>query len=308
MSNREGISQGAAATVATSSRRPLPELWTAYGFVLPAIILLVLVLIFPLIYVLYLSLGTELGNNAIAFVGLANYAELLSDAAVWNALNITLVFTVASVAGHMLIGLGAALLLNRDLVWRTAWRVVALLPWMFAPVVVGVVWRWIYNTQFGILNDMLLDLHLLQAPVSWLGDANLALPSLVVANLWRGFPFVMIMALAGLQAVPREVYEAAAVDGASAWQQFRYVTIPEIRYILMIAGLLDAIWTFRHFDLVQVLTGGGPANRTEVLTTLVYRTSFEFYRFTYASAIAVVMFLILLLFTIVYLRVLRRGA
>jgi multiple sugar transport system permease protein len=162
-----------------------------------------------------------------------------------------------------------------------------------------------YSPQFGVINDILdrIGIHS-AAEIAWLGDLNLAMPAVIFANAWRGFPFVMIMVLAGLQSIPREEYEAANVDGASGMAAFRYVTLPHLRFVIGIAVILDSIWTFRYFDLIQVMTHGGPANATEVLVTLVFRNSFEYFKFGYASAIAVVAFFILLGFTLLYVRIL----
>lgn len=274
-----------------------------YLFVLPATLTLALVLLFPLGHVLYTSLRAESRPTATTVATLRNYERLAADTKFGAALANTVTFTTASVALHLGLGLGTAVLLNRRIAGRTLFRVVVLVPWTFAPVVVGVVWKWMFNAQFGILNDTLLRLGAIAQGRAWLGDASLAMPAVILANVWRGFPFVMIVALAGLQAIPREQYEAASVDGASPSQQFWYVTLPNLRYVLLIGVLLDTIWTFKHFDLVQVMTAGGPAGATEVLTTLVYRTAFEYLDFPYASAMAVAMFVVLFALTSVYLRV-----
>ena len=292
VSRSRGV-RGRLASAGTSS--------VGYLFVLPATLALALVLLFPLAYVVYSSFGAVRGQEA-GGLRLANYSRLFLDGKVREALANTATFTVASVGLHLGLGLVAALLLNRRFIGRTLFRIVALVPWTFAPVVVGVVWRWMYNAQFGIINDSLIRLGLIPEARSWLGEASLAMPSLILANVWRGFPFVMIVALAGLQAIPRELYEAASVDGADAGQQFWYVTLPNLRYVLLIAVILDSIWTFKHFDLVQVMTGGGPAGATEVLSTLIYRTSFEYLDIPYASAMAVAMFTILFGLMLVYLR------
>lgn len=273
-----------------------------YAFTLPAVILLVFVMVIPLLYVANLSLQTEIGRGDMGYVGLQNYARFIEDTYFWNAVRNTFVFTLGSVALHVLLGLGVALLLNKNIAGRTAFRVVSLVPWMFSSVVVAALWRWMYSAEFGVINDILSRLGVLEEQVAWLGDITLALPAVVFANTWRGFPFVMIMVLAGLQAIPREQYEAASVDGASKLGAFRYVTLPNLRFVLSIGIVLDSIWTFKYFDLIQVMTVGGPANATEVLTTLIYRNAFEYFKFGYAAAIAIMMFLVLLGFTLIYVR------
>jgi multiple sugar transport system permease protein len=264
------------------------------------------VLLVPLIYVLHASVHS--GGRASTFVGLANYRRFLEDPFFWNALRNTTLFTLGSVALHLVLGVAVALLLAQAIKGRTFFRIVGLVPWMLSSVVVATLWRWMYNPQFGVINDMLSRVGLPHlAQTAWLGEIHLALPAVIFANAWRGFPFVMIMVLAGLQAIPREQYEAASVDGAGGLAVLRYVTFPHLRFILTISIVLDTIWTFKYFDLVQVMTGGGPANSTEVLTTLVYRNAFEFLEVEYASAIAVFMFLILLAFTLVYARLTLLG-
>jgi multiple sugar transport system permease protein len=259
-----------------------------------------------LIYVLHASVHT--GGRRSNFVGLENYRRFLEDPFFWNALQNTTLFTLGSVALHVVLGVGAALLLARAIRGRTFFRIVGLVPWMLSSVVVATLWRWMYHPQFGVINDILSRLGFQDlSQTAWLGEINLALAAVIFTNAWRGFPFVMIMVLAGLQAIPREQYEAASVDGAAGLAVLRYVTFPNLRFILTISILLDTIWTFKYFDLMQVMTGGGPANSTEVLTTLVYRNAFEFLEVEYASAIAVFMFLILLAFTLVYARLALLG-
>jgi multiple sugar transport system permease protein len=294
------LASAESAGPAASRRRRINP---AYAFTLPAIGLLAVVLLVPLGHVIYLSVQTDAGGGEMVFSGLSNYSRFVDDPLFWNALRNTAVFTVGSVTLHLLLGMAAALLLNRQIRGRTVFRIIALVPWMFSSVVVAVLWNWMYSPQFGVINDILdrLGFHS-AAEVAWLGDLDLALPAVIFANAWRGFPFVMIMVLAGLQTIPREQYEAADVDGASGLAAFRYVTLPHLRFVIGIAVILDSIWTFRYFDLIQVMTRGGPANATEVLVTFVYRNSFEYFKFGYASAIAVITFLILLGFTLVYVR------
>jgi multiple sugar transport system permease protein len=278
-----------------------------YAFTLPAVLLLWVILFAPLAYVLYSSVHFNVGRSA-SFAGLSHYQRFLEDPYFWNALRNTVAFTLGSVVLHVLLGVGVALLLAQRIKGRTAFRIVGLVPWMFSSVVVATLWRWMYHPQFGVINDILSRLGLRElAQMAWLGEIAFALPAVILTNAWRGFPFVMVMVLAGLQAIPREQYEAASVDGASGWSLFRYVTLPQLRFILAVSIVLDTIWTFKYFDLVQVMTEGGPANSTEVLTTLVYRNAFEFLEVEYASAVAVFMFLVLLVFTLLYARLTLRG-
>jgi ABC-type sugar transport system permease subunit len=173
---------------------------------------------------------------------------------------------------------------------------------MFSAVVVAITWRWMLDAQFGIINHLLTKLGVWRGPILWFENPNLALPALIVTNIWRGFPFASVALLAALQTIPNEQYEAAAVDGATPFRQFCHITLPNLRFTLTVVVTLDTIWNFKHFDLVQVMTNGGPAGATEVLTTLAYKVSFENFEFGYAAAMGVVMSLILLATTVIYVR------
>jgi ABC-type sugar transport system permease subunit len=271
------------------------------AFVTPSFLVLGTVVAFPVCNTLLLSFMESRGKAGLAFVGLANYARLLHDAEFWAAFQNSTTFTVGSVLGHLVLGLLTALLLNQRIPFRPLFRIISLVPWMFAAVVVAMTWRWMLDAQLGIINAALASLGF-RGPFLWFESARLALPAIVVTNIWRGFPFASITLLAALQAIPKEQYEAAAVDGASPLMQFRFVTLPNLRFALIIVATLDTIWNFKHFDLIQVMTNGGPAGATEVLTTLAYKASFENFEFGYAAAMGVVMSLILLATTVVYVR------
>jgi len=275
--------------------------WEGPAFVAPAILVLAIVVVFPVGEALRLSLTSGQAAGRSTFVGLGNYQRLLANSAFWSAFRNSTMFTVSGVLGHLLLGLGTALLLNQCIRWRTPLRVVSLVPWMFSAVVVAITWRWMLDPHFGVINVMLARLGF-PGPYLWFEQPTLAMVALVVTNIWRGFPFASITLLAALQAIPREQYEAAAVDGAAAVHQFLYITLPNLRFAISIVATLDTIWNFKHFDLVQVMTHGGPAGATEMLTTLVYRASFENFEFGYAAAIGVVMSIIMVATTLIYVR------
>lgn len=282
-------------------KRRWPRWLVGFAFVAPSLLVLGIVIAFPVLDTVRLSFMETRGKGQTVFVGLANYWRLLQDAEFWSAFQNSVTFTAGSVAGHILLGLGTALLLNQRIPFRPVFRIVSLVPWMFAAVVVAMTWRWMLDAQFGIINAILANLGL-RGPFLWFESARLALPAIIVTNIWRGFPFASITLLAALQAIPKEQYEAAAVDGASSVMQFRFVTLPNLHFALVIVATLDTIWNFKHFDLIQVMTNGGPAGATEVLTTLAYKASFENFEFGYAAAMGVVMSLVLLATTVVYVR------
>jgi multiple sugar transport system permease protein len=277
-----------------------------YLFIAPTIATLAFLVMYPILQVIYISLWNNyLMTKSPAFVGLGNYLWLLQQEIFRLIFSNTTIFTVASVGLHLVAGLGLAMLLSAKLhrLARAMFRGALILPWMFTAVVVAVNWRLILN-PFGIFNALLAQLGLmsLEAPINWFGELSLALPALILVNLWRGYPFVMLMLLAALQSIPPELYEAAAVDGAGACARFRYVTIPSIKPVIASVGLLDAIWNFRLFDLVYLTTGGGPLNSTHVLATYTYRLAFESFEFGKASALAVVMLLSTLVLSVFYFR------
>jgi multiple sugar transport system permease protein len=284
------------ATAATKSRL------TGYLFVLPALLLLLAVLGFPAVVSLMLSFRPEGGGG----FSLEQYRLLVHDSLFHQTFWNTGLLVVLSVAIHLGLGLAVAVTLNLSLPARPVFRLVAILPWVVPDVVAGIIWKWLYNPLNGALNDVLVRLGVLAVPLDWLGGRYLPLVSVILANVWRGFPFVMLILLAGLQAIPRERYEAASIDGATALQRFRYITLPGLRKMLVVALALDTVWEVRRFGLIQAMTQGGPGTLTEVLSTLVYKQYFKFFRFEYASAIAVVMTGVLLLVSLPYIRMISR--
>jgi ABC-type sugar transport system permease subunit len=278
--------------------------WYGYAFVAPVALFLCAVIVLPLGHAFWTSLHRVRGLST-TFVGLANYARILSDEAFWHSLGVSVVFTGASVALHMLLGLALALLLHALRFGRRPLRVLFLTPWMVAPAVGATIWLWLLEPQFGVANYLLRAAHLIGAPVAWLGEPGTALAAVIAVDVWRGVPFVMLLMLAGLQTIPAEQYEAASIDGANGWQRFRYVTWPNLRYLLVVASTLDIINTIRHYDIIGVMTAGGPAGGTEVLPVLLYNTAFRANRFGDAAAIGVALLVLVLAFSIVYVRLTR---
>ena len=278
--------------------------WYGYAFVAPVALFLCAVIVLPLGHAFWTSLHRVRGLNT-TFVGLANYVRVLGDEAFWHSLYVSLLFTGASVALHMALGLALALMLHALRVARTPLRILFLTPWMVAPAVGATIWLWLLEPQFGVVNYLLRAVHLTSGPVAWLGEPATALAAVIAVDVWRGVPFVMLLMLAGLQTIPLEQYEAAAIDGATAVQRFRHVTWPNLRYLLVVASTLDIINTIRHYDIIGVMTAGGPAGGTEVLPVLLYNTAFRANRFGDAAAIGVALLVLVLAFSIVYVRLTR---
>jgi ABC-type sugar transport system permease subunit len=278
-----------------------------YAFVAPVFLFLCAIIVFPLGHAFWTSLQRVRGLRS-TFVGFDNYARVLGDDVFWHSLSISFAFTGVAVALHMVLGLALALLLDELRSARAALRIAFLTPWMVAPAVGATIWLWLLEPQFGVVNYLLRAAGAIDAPLAWLGEPGLAFASVVAVDVWRGVPFVMLLMLAGLQTVPPEQYEAAAMDGASAWQRFRFVTLPNLRYLLIVATTLDVINTIRHYDIIGVMTAGGPAQATEVLPVLLYNTAFRGNRFGEAAAIGVLLLLIVLALSTFYMRVMRVGS
>lgn len=276
----------------------------AYSLLAPSLVIFLCLLIYPLIEVFRMSLY-DITVWGEAFIGLGNYRQLIHDKLFWQALSQTVYFVVWSVVFHFLIALGLALILHQKIspLIRSFFRGVFILPWLISPTVAAMIWVLVF-TPFGVLNGLLTSLGILSQgqTIAWLGSPATSLWSVTLVNIWRGFPFSMVMLLAGLQAIPEELYEASMMDGANVWRRFIHITLPCLKGVIGTVVLLDVIWTFRHFDLIFVMTGGGPVNSSEVLATSIYAQAFRNLKMGYASAQAIAMFGILFVLSLGYIR------
>lgn len=273
------------------------EKLTGWLLLLPALIILGLVFIYPIVRAFWLSwfaenLGTQLEP---VFTGLGNYQRMLGDGRFWQSLGNTGVFTVFSVVLELFLGLGVALVLNKSFFGRGAVRTIAIIPWALPTAVMGLAWAWIFNDQYGVVNDLLLRLGLIDTGINWLGTPTLAMIALIVADVWKTTPFISIILLAGLQSISEDLYEAHRMDGASPWQSFWQITLPLLMPQILIALLFRFAQSFGVFDLVQVMTGGGPAGSTETVSIYIYSTVMRYLDFGYGAALVVVTFLLLVL-------------
>jgi multiple sugar transport system permease protein len=275
------------------------------AYVAPAMALFALLMLYPMVAVLrYSLLDRAITKKNAAYVGLDNYQTIFSDPVFWQAVGNTLYFTVVSVVFHLLIGLGFALMLNSDRVnptLRSVLRVLYILPWLFTAVIIAIIWRLLLDPE-GVINGVLMALHVVDFKVEWFSSPNTALHALTFVNIWAGYPLYMVSLLAGLQGISRDLYEAAAIDGANAFEKFRYVTIPQLTPIMLSIAMLDFIWTMQVFALVWMTTGGGPIYTTEVLSTYTYKLAFSRYEFSLASASAVCILILSLGVTYFYIR------
>jgi multiple sugar transport system permease protein len=282
--------------------------YMGYFFIAPAIIVLLLLVLLPVLQNIYMSFFTgTLSNLTKNFVGLDNYFALLKDERSVNAILRSLVFATAVVAGIFVVGMILALGLNADIRYRKFFRTAALLPWVVSGVVAGLTWRWLMNTQFGLVNDILMRLHLIKREVEWLSIPHLAFVSVIIATIWRSFPFVMLMLLAGLQSIDLAQYESASMDGANIFQRFWHITLPNLRPVSMPIFLTQVIWQLHNYDLVAAMTGLGPVNSTETLPLNIYTNAFGYFKFNYASAVGVVLLVFTLALSAVYVRYYLRS-
>jgi multiple sugar transport system permease protein len=242
----------------------------------------------------------------VPWIGLGNYSSILHDHAFWGSIQNTVVFTVGSVAAKLIIGTTIALILNEALPLRAIWRSIVLLPYAMPTLVSVLVWKWMYNDVGGVFNYLLHQTHLRSAPTYWLEDPSKAMQSVIAVNVWRGFPFFVITILAGLQAVPQELYDAAKVDGAGIWARFWKVTLPGILPVMAVVTLFSTILTFNDFSIIWVLTRGGPGNATDVLATLTYKVAIPGLELGKGVAVSVLMLPILVVLILMLNRFISR--
>ena len=287
--------------------KELRQKGTGYLLILPAGLLLLAMMVYPLETLIRMSLFSiePLRHPQPIFVGIANYMKIFKDQDLFHSLIQTLIWTISSIIFQFGLGLIAALILNETFKGRGVARALLLIPWAMPSVAGALSWKWLYNAQYGLLNYILKGLHLIQQPVNWVGSPSTAMIVAILTNTWRGYPFMMVMLLAGMQNIPREIYDAGAVDGANFWQQLRYLTLPLLKPVIFVITLLSGIWTFNNFTYIYILTGGGPAGATEILVTYVYKNGFSFFHFGYAAALSILLFLIVLSLSLGYIRIMN---
>ncbi|MEU9983193.1 sugar ABC transporter permease [Streptomyces sp. NPDC050856] len=299
-------------------RRALSTHWYAWSMIAPVVTVIGVIIGYPLLRGVYLSLTDAneanvertIGVNHIPatyeFVGLDNYRAVLTDGVFWDRLGWTLVWTVTCVALSFTLGLVLANMLNRKIKGRTFYRMALILPWAVPAFVSVFTWRLLFNERNGLFNQLLAGGGI--DGVSWLNDPTWAKVSVIAVNVWLGVPFMLVAMLGGLQSIPGELYEAAEMDGASAWQRFRHITLPGLRPVSSTVILLSSIWTFNMFPVIFLLTRGGPGDATEILVTYAYRLSFVNSPRDFAGSAAwgVVILLLLSLFAVVYRRALKK--
>lgn len=279
---------------------------TPYLILVPTIAFILMITIFPMVYSLYISfLDINLMKPYAkeSFIGFGNYLYLLQDGRFWNSMINTLVLTGSGVTIEFMLGLGIALLLNREIRGSRVIRTLILVPFMTTPVVIGLIWRFLYHYDLGFINYFLRLIHL--PGYLWLSDKSMALKSVIIVDVWQWTPLVALILLAGLQSLPREPYEASMVDGCSLWQTFRYITFPLLSPAILVALLIRTMDAIKLYDLIYVLTGGGPGITTETISFYLYVIGFKFFYIGRASAGSYFLLIIIIMISMLYIRLLR---
>jgi multiple sugar transport system permease protein len=299
---------GAIPSSKSSSLRNLLERERSLGILLmlPGALLLILFMAYPFFLGIWLALSDTVIGQAGNFIGLRNFSDLLTDSIFHQTARNTMIYALVTVPFKAVLGLGLALVLNNRMRFSNPIRASVMMPWIVPTALSSLGWFMIFDPVFSPISWLLKNLGVIKSNVNFLGAPNLAIASVCLANIWRGIPFFGIVILAGLQAVPQELHEAAAIDGAKVWDRFRHVTIPAIKGVVLIASLLSIIWTFADFQLIYILTKGGPANETHIFGTYAYQIGLNATEIGMGAAIALYMFPILAFFAILLLIYLRR--
>ncbi|MBI2941900.1 MAG: sugar ABC transporter permease [Chloroflexi bacterium] len=291
------------------------RLWATVRSLRPRLLTFLLVPVLLNFTWMFYILGLEVVNSlqhynlakpwVSGFAGLENYRRLFDDELFWLSLNNTVVWTIGNVIPQLVLGMALAFLLNEEFAFRGLYRSLALSPWAVSATVGAMMWAWMLHGPFGVFNDLLIRAGLGSARIAWLSSPDTAMYGVIIANVWRGVPFFTVTILAGLQAMSDDIYEAAAIDGADGWRTFWYITLPLLKGVIAVTVLLRTVWTFNWVETIFAMTGGGPGNATLTMALLVFNQFFRFSDVGYASAMAVLLFALLMVFTLIYLRLFR---
>jgi multiple sugar transport system permease protein len=271
----------------------------------PAALFMFALVIYPMAYGMFISTQKTNLIDEWEFVGAKYYLQLISDSEFYQTLSTTTAFAACVVIGNMVLGLLLAVIVNQKIPLVNFFKVILMLPWLFPEVVVGLIWKWIFSPLFGLLNHFLFTFNLIETETDVLGKETTAFIGVVFVCIWKGYPIVMLMMMAGMKNIPQERYEAAAIDGANQWQQFRHITLPGLKPIILVAIILETAWWFKHVTIIWLMTAGGPAGRTEVVSLEIYLQAFTNFNFGRAAAESVIILAILMIVSLFYARALR---
>lgn len=273
-------------------------------FVIPALLFLILLIVYPVVTTAIKSFfTTNYFTNVSRFVGLKNYINVLKDGVFWRAFGVDVIWTVGSLAGQLLLGLFAALLINKPSKFMVVIRTMLIVPYIIPVVAMSLTFRWMLNDTYGIISQALCNMGLLAHGSSLFSQMSTALPTVILINVYRAFPFAMICYWAALQSIPKDIYEAASIDGATGWKKFIYITFPNLKTITLTLLVIRTIWNFNYFDLIYLLTQGGPAQSTQHLPILIYTQAMGMFNFNIASTIAMLMGMFLAVTIVIYIKV-----
>ncbi len=284
--------------------------WADYLYVAPALIVMLAVIGYPVYYTIYLSFFAtppSLSMDDKIWVGLDNYSRILKSESFREVTQNTLVWTIFSTAIAFVMGFAAALVVQREFIGRGLVRGILLIPYVISAVAASYIWRWLFHSDSGLISGVLIDLGIIDSPINFLDNIHRVMPSLIVANVWKEFPFAMIMLLAGLQTVPEQLHRAAMVDGAGPVNRFLHVTVPHLKGVIVITALLLTVANLNSFTMVYIMTGGGPAGASEIWITEIYQIAFGRTRFGIASAYSVILFVVMMSLGYFYVKALTRG-
>ena len=279
----------------------------AYVLLLPSILLILIVSFYPLLSSIYLSFTNKniLKPNQLKFVGIDNFLKILTDPEFYDTIRVSLVYAFSCAFGSFIIGLGIASLLNKDIRCRGLFRAVLLIPWAIPTVVAASNWAFLLNDQYGLINRWLMDLKMIDSPILFLANQSWALFTVILVGTWKSYPFMALSLLAGMQNIDRSIYESAQMDGASGMQTFVHITLPCLKQVSLVVTTLMFIWGFNNFDIIFLLTNGGPLNATRSLSIYTYNLAFYRGRMGYSAAISLVTFAMMIVFYWFYQRMLH---
>lgn len=280
-----------------------------YALVSPALIATIAIIFIPMFRTISYSFMNYIlyKPDDKAFNGAANYIQAMNDSVFWSSFLHTIIWIVGIISFQFLLGLATAVLLNRSFPFRGLARSLILIPWVTPSVITALMWRWMYDGNYGVINQLLVQARLIERFIPWLANSSTALLAIIIALIWQGFPFFAIMLLAGLQAIPQELYEASEIDGASPWQIFLRITLPLLRPVIFTTILLRTIWVANSLDVIIIMTGGGPGYSTYTLPVYSYVKAYKGMDFGYSSALAVLLTIFIMIFVSSYIRKILRG-
>jgi len=274
---------------------------TGLIFVLPALMVLMMLIAYPLAYTGVLSVTDQQG----AFVGTSNFATVLAARATPQAFWNTVYFVGISIIFQVVLGTAAAILLNQNFAGRAIVRSITIIPWVVPGIVAATTWAWMFHTEFGIINYMMTAPGLIEEPIGWLTNRDTVMPVLIAINVWKMFPFVTVMVLAGLQSIPNDLYEAARIDGANIWEEIWHIMLPQVRSVITAVTLLLVIWGLNSITIIYAITRGGPANRTLITPIQIFRLAFDAVQFNQAAALSVLFFAVAIVIVFIYVKLVQ---